>query len=223
MGNDRYYRIAVNKKVEQLITWPTILHFLRGANAELGWPYTIDMDVKQLEPDGACLYKFSIQKQYNDGNKQPAIPGFLQMEDAEQINASSLLSHIPLGNLGQYAGPGFAALLRKAKYLEAHNYARQKKEGRMMYMQAESMYAKKCGNMNNTKEGYAVIKSRTQAGRKNHVIVGIMNQDHTEDYHFTFDYYLWKKSVYEDKFNFLTTEAEQDTRKIHIPVQSPGF
>jgi hypothetical protein len=211
MGNDRYYRVAVNKGVQELITWPTILHFLRGANAELGWNYEIDMDVKQLDKNGDCLYEFVIKQQTNTIQKGPALPEFLKMPGSEQIESYGKLSFVPLGKLSQYTGIHFFDLLKKAISLESYNYARLEGKGKILYMLAESMSARKCGSINMESDGYAVVKSRTQSGKKTHVTVSILDQENKEVYDFVFDYYLWEKAVFEDKFSMLKTEAEKYT------------
>lgn len=211
MGNDRYFRIAVNKGVQELITWPTILHFLRGANAELGWNYEIDLEVKQLDKNGDCLYEFTIKEQTGIIQKDAALPEFLKMAEGERIASYGKLSYVPLGKLSQYSGHHFYDLLKKAISLESYNYSRLEGKGKVLYMLAESMSARQCGSINTEKDCYAVVKNRTQSGKKIHVTVSILDQDHKEIYDFMFDYYLWEKSVFEDKFSILKTEAEKYT------------
>jgi hypothetical protein len=211
MGNDRYYRVAVNKGVEGLVTWPTILHFLRGANAELGWNYEIDMDVKQLDKNGDCLYEFVIKQQANIIQKDIALPEFLKMPESEYIESYGKLSFVPLGKLSRYTGAHFGDLLKKAISLESYNYARLEGKDKTLYMLAEGMSARKCGSINTESDCYAVVKNRTQSGKKTHVTVSILDQDNKEVYDFVFDYYLWEKSVFEDKFSILKTEAEKYT------------
>lgn len=212
MGKDRYYRIAVNKGVQELITWPTIMHFLRGANAELGWDYEVDMDIRELADDGSCLYEFVIRRQSE--KQQPAAPpSFLQMPEGPSVRSYGQLSHVPLGKLAQYTGAGFSDLLRKAISLEAYNYSRLEGQEKTLYMLAEQMSGRKCGTADPDKDCYAVVKSRVVSGKKKHVTVGILDEQNKEVFDFTFDYYLWEKSVFEDKFSFLRTEEKTSGSK----------
>lgn len=206
MGKDRYYRVAVNKGVQELITWPTIMHFLRGANAELGWDYEVDMDIRELADDGSCLYEFVIRRQ-KEKPQQPVPPSFLRMQEGNSVKSYGQLSHVPLGKLGQYAGAGFSDLLAKAISLEAYNYTRLEGKGKSMYMLAEQMSGRKCGTAEPDRDCYAVVKSRTISGKKIHVTVGVLDERNREVYDFTFDYYLWEQAMYEDKFSFLRTEG----------------
>ncbi len=108
----------------------------------------------------------------------------------------------------QYTGAGFSDLLRKAVSLEAYNYSRLEGRAIPLYMLAENMSARKCGPIDDEKDCYAVVKNRTLSGKKKHVTVSILNEDNVEVYDFTFDYYLWEQSLFEDKFSFLRSAME---------------
>ena len=59
-GKDRYYRIATQLGIEQLLTWPTLTPFFEGINDELELNCDITPCVRKLAPDGSCDIEYNI-------------------------------------------------------------------------------------------------------------------------------------------------------------------